>query len=454
MTQKILFSNEASSTLLAGITAAATAASVKAGDGALYPLPGVNEIFKFKFYNTAGAYEICHCSARSGDTFGTILRAQEGTTAQAWNAGDGVDLVVTKETMEECPQRDNDETIPGHWTHDGPVTNNSTVSHVSTDAGATVGPSHDLYRNSASPAAADEIGSCDFNGNNVTPAKTLYARIKAVISDATAAAETGYLAIQARISGALTTIMTIAAGVQIGAPTGGDKGAGTINATGVYVSGVALAPLDRQQFDANGTWTKPSNLPSTAMVFVQLWGGGGGGGGGGLPLGSYDAGGGGGGGYAEYWFLASDLNSTESVTVGAGGTASANQAGTNGGNSSFKSATYIAYGAHGGTGALSANDNAGGGLFSASVAMGVSASNPWEGGGGADYGAVLTGGKAIYGGGGGGTYGLAAGTSRIGGVGGAAGVAGTAPGGGGGGQQGNSVPGVGAHGRCVVTTFA
>ncbi len=39
---------------------------------------------------------------------------------------------------------------------------------------------------------------------------------------------------------ATATALTLTAGAQIGSPTGGDKGAGTLNATGVFVNGVAV----------------------------------------------------------------------------------------------------------------------------------------------------------------------------------------------------------------------
>jgi hypothetical protein len=40
-------------------------------------------------------FEIILCTARSGDNFTNIVRAQEGTTALSWNAGDTVTLLIT-----------------------------------------------------------------------------------------------------------------------------------------------------------------------------------------------------------------------------------------------------------------------------------------------------------------------------------------------------------------------
>jgi hypothetical protein len=49
----------------------------------------------------------------------------------------------------------------------------------------------------------------------------------------------------------ITTVLSLLAGAQIGAPTGGDKGAGTLNATGVYAGGVALTSDIRLKRDIN-----------------------------------------------------------------------------------------------------------------------------------------------------------------------------------------------------------
>lgn len=85
----ILFANRASSTLVSPITNTATSITVAPGTGALYPNPGAGEYYVGTFIDAATGLntEIVHVTARSGDIM-TIVRAQEGTTAQAWNAGD------------------------------------------------------------------------------------------------------------------------------------------------------------------------------------------------------------------------------------------------------------------------------------------------------------------------------------------------------------------------------
>jgi hypothetical protein len=90
MTQTILFANNAASTLAGAISNSATTANLAPGTGALFPtpVPGVSYfVMTFTDLATGLLNEIVHVTAISGDVV-TIVRAQEGTAAQAWNAGD------------------------------------------------------------------------------------------------------------------------------------------------------------------------------------------------------------------------------------------------------------------------------------------------------------------------------------------------------------------------------
>lgn len=116
-----------------------------------------------------------------------------------------------------------------------------TQTITSTDAGAAQGPVLELYRNSASPAAADDIGAILFQGEDSGGGLENYARIRGVVVDPTAASEDGKLTVHTVVAGTLAERVAVGGGMWMAGATGGDPGAGKINATEVQVNGVALA---------------------------------------------------------------------------------------------------------------------------------------------------------------------------------------------------------------------
>lgn len=93
-----LFTNNASSTLAAGITAAATSATLQTGEGAKFPSPTGSDFFRVVlFKKSTGEWEIAACTGRSGDIL-TLSRAYEDAVshpALALNADDVVELRPT-----------------------------------------------------------------------------------------------------------------------------------------------------------------------------------------------------------------------------------------------------------------------------------------------------------------------------------------------------------------------
>jgi len=80
---------------------------------------------------------------------------------------------------------------------------------TSTDAGATAAPLLDLYRDSASPAAADTLGEIEFNGEDSAGNKQTYGVIHGSILSPTSTAEQGQIHFKTATAGALTEKMII-----------------------------------------------------------------------------------------------------------------------------------------------------------------------------------------------------------------------------------------------------
>lgn len=97
------FANNASSTLAAGIGSGDTTLDVQTGDGALWPVLGTDE-WCWSTISDGTIVEIVKVTARASDTL-TIERAQQGTTAQAWDAADTVQLRLTRDTLSELQGR-------------------------------------------------------------------------------------------------------------------------------------------------------------------------------------------------------------------------------------------------------------------------------------------------------------------------------------------------------------
>ncbi len=101
----LLFSNNAQSRLAGSISNVATTAVLSAGTGVLFPNPTAGDSFRLTFTDAATGqnHEIVSVTARSGDTI-TIARGQEGTTGQAWLAGDFAEGLCTAGLMQSFIQ--------------------------------------------------------------------------------------------------------------------------------------------------------------------------------------------------------------------------------------------------------------------------------------------------------------------------------------------------------------
>ena len=103
MTILIKFTNNFSAPLASGISAGATSITLASGYGASLTNYAGGEYEYLTIYNAAGAVEIVKVTARSGDVL-TVTRGEDGTTAQAWLAGDKVASRPCRAAMNDALQ--------------------------------------------------------------------------------------------------------------------------------------------------------------------------------------------------------------------------------------------------------------------------------------------------------------------------------------------------------------
>jgi len=93
MTTLLNFTNNAVTTLGALVSPSSTVITATTGTGALFPTSSFFLVLK-----NSSSYEVCFCSARTNDTF-AVVRAQDNTTAQAFNVGDTLEYAITAATL-------------------------------------------------------------------------------------------------------------------------------------------------------------------------------------------------------------------------------------------------------------------------------------------------------------------------------------------------------------------
>jgi hypothetical protein len=291
----------------ANIASAATT-TIWATDGNYVHVTGTTTITSFGTAARAGARRKVIFDGILTLTNGANLILPTGANIVT-AAGDVIDVVAettTQHRVVEYARADGSAltvpaTITGNKVFTGTVqissttaVNNLTVS--STDAGA-VGPKVRGYHASASPAANDVIFAVESAGKDSAANDTEYGDLQHVITDPnnTGPSEDSEWRARASVAGVKTEILRFGAdgtgtpGVQIGTPTGGYKGAGTVNAAGgLYANGNPTGSMALQNKTATYTvttadmgqiirWTTAgfaANLPAAstwAGQQIELW---------------------------------------------------------------------------------------------------------------------------------------------------------------------------------------
>ena len=96
----IKLANNATSTTATAINASDIGVVLATGGGTVFPALAAGEYFYITFESSGGTYEIAKATARVGDSL-TIVRAQEGTTAQSFAAGSRVELRITAASIND-----------------------------------------------------------------------------------------------------------------------------------------------------------------------------------------------------------------------------------------------------------------------------------------------------------------------------------------------------------------
>lgn len=254
------FTNNAASTLNAGISSGATTIVLTSGGGSLFPALSGSQYFYGTLSNaTNTVLEIVKVTARTTDTL-TVVRAQEGTSASSFSTGDNFQLRVTAAGMNNLGQLDSANT----WAQ---------TQALNTSGNAAT---------ATKLAATKNIQGVAFDGSADITVATAGTGISVT---GTSIANTGVLSVN------------------------GSTGAVT---TGGYVLNNYTSPA---------TWTKPAGLKAVKVTVVGAGGNGGpivst------APTGNASGGGGGGGGTAIYYAPASSISGPQSITAPASGTAS------------------------------------------------------------------------------------------------------------------------------------
>ena len=153
---------------------------------------------------------------------------------------------------------------------------------VSTSDATGAGPSLDLRRDSPGPAANDNLGEIRFFGRSSTAVNRAFGEITNVMLNPADGAEAGSMRLRVMSGGAVSSVMTLQTGVQVGLPTGGDKGLGSLNAKALYDDEAVITCLPMQrdflahkQIDL-GKWDglAPDGHHKTAHAFAKMVAGG------------------------------------------------------------------------------------------------------------------------------------------------------------------------------------
>lgn len=141
---------------------------------------------------------------------------------------------------------------------------------TSTEAGATVATGLVLDRFSGTPANDDFLMEMVIRGRNDGAAAFDAVTMRGQVIDVQAGQEDARGILSAIVGGVETDIVKWGPGVQIGSPTGSDKGAGSLNAQTLYQNDVQVATLSGSETLTSKVLTAPDINGGTADALTSL----------------------------------------------------------------------------------------------------------------------------------------------------------------------------------------
>lgn len=171
-----VYTNNATATLSSSITAASTSLTVTSGQGALFPSTASGNYFFVTLVDNVGTVEVVKVTARSTDTF-TIVRAQDGTTANSFASGSKVELRIVAAGMNEKLARSGDTATDLSVTN-LTATNVNLTGNVTANS-ATITPTEFSYLDGVTSNLQTQLNTISASGPIPAGTKMLFAQTNA-----------------------------------------------------------------------------------------------------------------------------------------------------------------------------------------------------------------------------------------------------------------------------------
>lgn len=277
---QLLFANNAQSTLAGAISDSALTANLAPGTGVFFPAPTLGaEYFVGTFTDAATGLlnEVVWVTQVVGDTI-TMLRAQEGTTALAWDPNDLFAELWTAGQAATLVQEADAQAQP--WNY-------------AVDAGST-----NAYQCTLDPPLTAHVNGMPIRVKIANPNTTTTPTFNPGPGAVTIISQNGSVVQPGQING-ICEFKYNGSEYEVS-----------------QISGNTVTRVVAQLVTATGTYT-----PTPGMLYVDVICYGGGGGGGGAKSAAHNSGGGGGGSGARSraTLTATQIGASKAVTIGAGG---------------------------------------------------------------------------------------------------------------------------------------